>query len=72
MRRTWLTVLFVVLVVYDIWSIGQLIRTLFDHGHRGGASFWVAFLLIAAFHAGIIWLTVRIGKRLRSGVVTTQ
>jgi hypothetical protein len=59
-----LSVLFVALVADDVWSVVQLLRKLFAH-HNGGAGFWTAFVLVATFQAGLIWLTVRIGKRLR-------
>jgi hypothetical protein len=33
----------------------------------GGALFWGAFAVVVLFDAGLIWLTIHVGKRIRAG-----
>jgi hypothetical protein len=64
MGRTGLIAIFVLLVAADIFGVTEVVRLLFTNRHQDFA-FWGVFVLVALFNAGLIWLTVRVWRRLQ-------
>ena len=67
MGRASLALCLVLLIAADVWSVAEVWRLIFNHGHRGGAAFWGAFALVVLIYAGLLWLTIRVARRLRAG-----
>ena len=62
--RATLTVVFVLLVAVDLWGVAEIVRFLAAYGHSGDFAVWFLTAVVAMFYAGLIWITVRVGKRL--------
>jgi hypothetical protein len=74
MRRPWLIALFVVLLALDARGVIELFRA---HHHSalerltgGNTLYWATWALVILFDLGVLWLTVRVGKRLRATAST--
>jgi hypothetical protein len=68
-RRPWLIALLVVLFALDARNVFEL---LFAHRHAtlerlayGSTFYWGTWALVLCFDLGVLWLTVRVAKRLR-------
>jgi hypothetical protein len=70
MRRILLIAAFVLLLLVDVWGVSQLLALIglalmFSVAHHGGM--WAPSIVIAvALNAGLIWLTIIVGRRLRA------
>jgi hypothetical protein len=82
MRRTLLIGAFVLLVLLDVRSVVEVSRWILvrQEGpmeretagllHDPAIFTWAAYMLMALFNLGLLWLTIRVGKRLRSRRLT--
>jgi hypothetical protein len=66
MGRTGLALSLLLLIAADLWGVGEVWRLVFDHSHRDGVAFWGGFVVVVLFNVGLVWLTVRVAKRLRA------
>lgn len=46
MGRTGLALSLLLLIVADLWGVGEVWRLAFDHSHRGGVAFWCVFVVV--------------------------
>jgi hypothetical protein len=74
MRKPLLIVAFVFLVAMDMRAIIELWERLYLHRRWGAIErltmgdtlYWVTWALMILFDLGVLWLTIRVGRRLRS------
>jgi hypothetical protein len=74
MRRSWLIAAFVLLLALDVRAVLELWMRFLVHRHSeavnqltaGHAVYWTVWALVIFFDLGVLWLTIRVGRRLRS------
>lgn len=73
MRRTWLIVAFVLLLALDVRGVVELWDRFYVHPRYavieqlsgGRVIYWGTWALVVLFDVGVLWLTLRVAKRLR-------
>jgi hypothetical protein len=60
-------VLFGALLLADVHAVYEIVVVLGERSLHHKGPFWLGFGVVAVIDAALVWITVRVGSRLRSG-----